>query len=159
MLGDARQGVIYCTAEVVEERVFNIIESLRTNIVTFYDSVETMVYIDRKLALVTLSMALYFPYTSVGPLFEALSDLEKGDGVKFYNLATNFTETLTVTCQDCNPLTVADAGASPDAGIAIQCADSGPISDDLAFLRGTYTTLSAQTKMVETAFALSVRCA
>ena len=143
----------------MEKRLFNLFESLRTNIVTLYDGVGTMVYIDRKFALVTLSMALYSPYTLVGPLFEALSDLEKGDALKLYNLATNFTETLTVTCQDCNPLTVADAGASVDASIAIQCADSGPISDNLAFLRSTYTTLSARTKMVETAFSLSVRCA
>ena len=143
----------------MEKRLFTIFESLRTNIVTLYDGVETMAYVDRKLALGTLSTALYSPYTSVGPLFEALSDLEKGDALKFYNLAANFTETLTVTCQDCNPLTVADAGASLDASIAIQCADSGPISDDLPFLRSTYTTLSARTKMVETAFALSIRCA
>ncbi|SRR5258706_8305558 len=47
------------TAEAVEKGLFSIFESLRTNIVTLYDGVETMVYIDRKFALVALSMALY----------------------------------------------------------------------------------------------------
>ena len=36
---------------------------------------------------------------------------------------------------------VADAGASPDAHISIQCADFGLISDDLTFLKGTYTAI------------------
>ena len=146
------------TGEDVEKRLFNIFESLRTNVVTVYGGVETMVLIDRKFALIALSVALYSPYTSMGPLFQALADLEKGDGLTLYSLAANFTD-LTVTCRDCDhPLTVADPGASPDAGTAIQCADSSPISDDLGFLKSVYNALAARTRTAETAFSISVRC-
>ena len=113
-----------------------------------------MVLIDRQVALSALWTTLYFPYTQAAQLFEALADLEKGDGRKIYNFIGN----LTVTCQECHPLTVADAGASPDADISVQCADSGPISDDLAFLKGTYQALSAQTYMVDLIFSFAVRC-
>ena len=142
------------TAEAVKKRLFNIFESLRTNIVTLYDGVENMVYIDRKFALSTLWAALYFPYTSMAPLFEAFSYLEKGDGHKLYNITGNFT----ITCQDCQPLTVENAGASPDAGIAIECADYGAISDDLTFLRSLYNELSAQTYLADIVFSISIRC-
>ena len=113
-----------------------------------------MVYIDRAFALTALWGALYNPYTAMAPLFEALSDLEKGDGHKLYN----FTGSLTVTCQDCQPLTVTNAGASIDAGIAIQCADSGAIPDDLTFLRSVYDALAARTSVADVVFPLSLRC-
>jgi len=113
-----------------------------------------MVFIDRQLALSALWTTLYFPYTFAAPLFEALLDLEQGDGRKFYTFVGN----LTVTCEGCHPLTVDDAGASPDADISVQCADSGPISDDLTFLKGTYDALSAQTYMVEMIFSYAIRC-
>lgn len=127
---------------------------MRTKVVTLYGGVETLVYIDRKLALGALWAALYTPYTSVAPVFEALSDLEKGDGLKLYNI----TGDLTVTCQDCHPLTVTDAGDPQDAGISIQCADSGPIPDDLQFLRSVYDAHSARTHLADVVFPLSLRC-
>jgi hypothetical protein len=113
-----------------------------------------MVYIDRKLALSTLWGAIYSPYTSIEPLFEALSDLEKGDGRKLYNIIGN----LTVTCEDCRPSAVAQAGATPDAGISTQCADSVAPSDDLTSLRGIYDTLSAQTYLADVTFPIAIRC-
>ena len=142
----------------MEKRFFNIFESLRTKIVTVYDGVEAMTYIDRKLALSSLWTALYFPYTSMAPLFEALSDLEKGDGLKFHHFVGNFTGNFTVTCQQCRTVTVDDAGASPDAAISIQCADSGPISDDLTFLRGIYDAVSAHTYLVDIPFYYAINC-
>jgi len=138
----------------VKNRLFSIIESLRTKIVTVYDGAETMVSIDRKLALASLFGALYFPYTQMETLFEAFSDLENGDGLKLYNFNGN----LTVTCQDCDPSTVAQAGNEFDANNAIRCADSGAISDDLAFLRGIYNTLADQTYLADVAFAAPARC-
>ena len=127
--------------------------------VTVYGDGETMVYIDRKLAFYGLALALYAPYTSSVPLFEALEDLEKGDGLKFYNFVGNFTGISTLSCEDCNPLTVDDAGAYPDADISIQCTDTGPISDDLAFLRGLYNALVAKSSsMAEFALFLNTRC-
>jgi hypothetical protein len=143
------------TADAVKERLFGILSSLRTKVVTIYNGVENMVYIDRKLALSTLWAAVYWPYTSMAPLFEALSDLEKGDGRKLYEIYGN----LTITCQDCHPLTLADAGASPDANIAIQCADSGPISDNLTDLSYMFGMLSGQTYFADMAFAFSSLCA
>ena len=113
-----------------------------------------MVYIDRKLALSALNSALYFPYTSVAPLFDALSDLEKGDGMKLSNIIGNHT----VTCQDCHSLAVPHTGASPDADISIQCADSGAIPDDLVYLRNVYNALSAQTNIADSVFLPTVRC-
>jgi len=138
----------------VKKRLFNIFESLRTNIVTLYDGVDNMVYINRKFALSILWGALYTPYTSMAPLFEAFSDLEKGDGHKLLNITGN----LTIACQDCQPLTVENAGVIPDASIAIECADSGAISDDLTFLRGIYNELSAQTSLADIVFSISIRC-
>jgi len=127
--------------------------------VTVYDGGETMAYIDRKLALFGLAFSLYSPYTSSALLYEALADLEKGDGLKFHNYIGIFSGNPTAHCQDCNPLTVADAGASPDADISIQCADTGPISDDLAFLRPLYNTLAAKSSsMAEYALFLYTRC-
>ena len=127
--------------------------------VTVYDGEETMVYIDRKLALFSLGVAIGSPYTSSEPLFEALADLEKGDGLKFHNLVASFTRDFTVPCHDCNPLTVADGGASPDVDVSIQCADTGPTSDDLASLRSLYDTLAATSpSMAELALSISVRC-
>ena len=145
------------TAEAVEKRLFNIFESLRAKIVTVYDGVKTMVFIDRKIALGALWVALYQPYEVIAPLFDAYSDLEKGDGLKFYTLIANFTGNLTVTCQDCYP-PIADAGAGPDADISIQCADSGPMSDDFAFLRSTYSMFSAQTYLADIIFDIAIRC-
>ena len=113
-----------------------------------------MVYIDRKLALTTLWVALHTPYTLVAPLFDALSDMEKGDGHKFYKIIGN----LTVTYQDCHPLTVTQAGASPDADISIQCADIGATSDDPSFLRGLYGAFSARTYLADIVFSLAIRC-
>ena len=138
----------------MKKRLFNIFESLRTNIITLYDGVENMVYINRKFALSTLWAALYFPYALMAPLFEAFSDLEKGDGHKLLNITGN----LTITSQDCQPLTVESAGASPDAGIAIEWADYGAISDDLTFLRSIYNDLSAQTYLADIVFSFSIRC-
>ena len=88
------------TGEDVEKRLFNIFESLRTNLVTLYDGVETMVYIDRKFALAALAAAVYSPYTSMGQLFDAMSDLEKGEGPKLYHSLANSTTDSTLTCQD-----------------------------------------------------------
>ena len=90
-----------------------IFESLSTDILTLYlfDSVESMVYIDRKIAVVALSIVLY---TSVGLLFEALSDLEKRGGLKLYKFHRKKGHPPSLTCQDCNPLTVTDAGASTE---------------------------------------------
>jgi hypothetical protein len=138
----------------VEQRLFNILDALRTEHVIVYGGVETMVYIDRKLALNTLLSAAYVPYTNMAPLFEALSDLEKGDGLKLYHIFGN----LTVTCQDCQPLTVAHAGATPEAGIAIQCADSGPISDDLSFVGSISDALSARTLFADIVYTFSTLC-
>jgi len=127
--------------------------------VTVYDGVETMVYLDRKIVVFGFAVALGSPYTSSEPLFEALADLEKGDGLKFHNLVAIFTGNYTVPCQDCNPLTVANGGAYPDADISIQCADTGPVSDDLAPLRSLYDTLATKSSsMAEFALSLSVRC-
>jgi len=117
-----------------------------------------MVYIDRKVALATLSAALFTPYATIAPLFEAFSDLEKGDGLKLYNFIASITGNLTVTCEDCYPSTVAHAGASPDADISIQCTDSGATSDDLASLRSIYDATSSQTYLADISFAVSVRC-
>jgi hypothetical protein len=85
------------------------------------------------------------PYTAAAPLFEALSDLEKGDGHKIYHIVEKFFGDLTVTCQDCNLSTVADGGVSPDADTPIQCASSGPVFDDLTFLKSVYNSLTAIT--------------
>ena len=87
-------------------------------------------------------------------MFEALSDLERGDGLKLYNLTGN----ATVSCQDCQPLTITNAGASPDADISIQCADSGAIPDDLASLRSMYAALSGLTYVADIVFPLSLHC-
>ena len=80
-------------------------------------------------------MAHYSLHTSVGPLFGALSDLEKGDALKLYNVATNFTETLTLSCQNWNPLTVADASASLEGSISIQCAPMTPEPHEMPSMR------------------------
>jgi len=138
----------------VKNRLFSIIESLRTKIVTVYGGVETMVSINRKLALGSLFGALYFPYGTMEPLFEAFSDLENGDGLKLYNFYGN----LTVTCQDCDPSTVSQAGNELDASYSIQCTDSGATSDDLAYLRSIYNTLAAQTYLADVAFFAPARC-
>ena len=112
---------------------------------------------DRNLALTSLFVGAYFPYDAMGPLFGAYSELEKGNGFPLYNLIANFTGNLTVDCQDCyRP--VAQAGASPDADISIQCADSGAQSDDPTFLRSLYDALAAQTQLADAAFGLAVRC-
>jgi hypothetical protein len=131
------------TAEAVEKRLFNIFESFRTKVATVYDG-ETMVHVDRSPALVSLLFALEFPYTLGMTVFDALTDLEKGGGLKFYNFAKYILGNATVTCRDCQPLTVAHAGNELHARAAIQCSDSGPISDDLASLRGVYDSLSAR---------------
>lgn len=117
-----------------------------------------MAYIDRKLALASLWTAVYFPYTMMAPLFEALADLEEGDGLKFYHFVGNYTGNFTVTCQQCHPLTVGDAGASPDADTSIQCADSGPVSSDLSFLKGIYDAVSVQTYLADIPFYYAIRC-
>jgi len=145
------------TAEAVEKRFYNIIESLHTKVVTLYDGVGTMVLIDRKFALGALWVSLYFPYQTMAPLFEAYSDLEKGNGLKLYTLLANITRNLTVTCQDCHPL-VAHAGVSLDTDISVQCADSGAISDDLAFVRSIYDQFSTQTRLADIIFSMAVRC-
>ena len=116
-----------------------------------------MVFIDRNLALGSLFVGAYFPYGAMGPLFEAYSELEKGNGFPLYNIISNFTGNLTDNCQDCYQL-LAQAGASPDADISIQCADSGAQSDDPAFLRSLYDALAAQTQLADIAFGLAVRC-
>ena len=141
----------------MEKRLFNLFESLRSKVVTIYDGVKTMVFIDRKIALTSLFIANYFPYDGMGPLFGAYSELEKGNGLPLYNLITNSTGNLTVTCQDCyRP--VAEAGVSPDADISIQCADSGAQTDDLTFLKGLYGSVAAQTQLADIAFNLALRC-
>jgi len=141
----------------VEKRLYNIFESLRTKVVTLYDGVKTMVLVDRKVALGALWFSLYFPYETMAPLFEAYSDLEKGNGLKLYAILASTTGNLTVTCQDCHPL-VAHAGASPDADISIQCTDSGATPDDLASVRSIYDGISAQTHLADIIFGVAVRC-
>ena len=137
----------------MEKRLFNIFESLRTKIVTVYDGVKTMVMIDRKIALAALWFAVYWPYETMAPLFEVYSDLEKGNGLKFYTLIANVTGNFTATCQDCHPL-MANAGASPDAAISIQCADSGATPDDLASVRSIYDAHAAQTRLADVVFSV-----
>jgi hypothetical protein len=139
----------------VEKRLFNIFDSLRTKIVTLYDGAKTMVSIDRKFALSTLFIGTFFPYEAMAPLFEAYSDLEKGNGLKLYTLFASLVGNFTVTCEDCYPL-VDHAGASPDASTSILCADSGPTPDDLASLRSIYDGLSAQSRLADVMFF--VRC-
>jgi len=141
----------------VEKRFYNIIESLRDKVVTLYDGVKTMVLVDRKVALDALWFSLYLPYETMAPLFEAYSDLEKGNGLKLYTLLANITGNLTVTCQDCYPL-MAHAGVSPDADISIQCADSGATPDDLASVRSIYDGFSAQTRLADIIFGVAIRC-
>ena len=141
----------------MEKRLFNLFDSLRSEVVTLYDGVKTMVLMDRNLALGSLFLGAYFPYGIMGPLFEAYSELEKGNGFPLNNLIANFTGNLTVDCQDCyRPET--QAGASPDADISIQCADSGAQSDDPTFLRSLYDGLAAQTQLADIAFSFAVRC-
>jgi hypothetical protein len=135
----------------VEKRLFNIFDSLRTKIVTLYDGAKTMVFIDRKFALSTLFIGTFFPYEAMAPLFEAYSDLEKGNGLKLYTLFASIVGNATVTCEDCYPL-VDHAGASPDASISIECADYGPTPDDLASARSIYDVFSAQTRLADIMF-------
>ena len=116
-----------------------------------------MVIIDRKIAHDALWGALLQPYEGMAPLFDAYSDLEKGDGLKLYTFIQKFTGNLTVTCQDCYP-PMADTGASPDADISIQCADFGPMTDDLAFLRSTYDMFSSQTQFADHIFNIAIHC-
>ena len=116
-----------------------------------------MVFIDRKAALASLYAVIYFPYNDMGPLFGAYSELEKGNGFPLYNLITNSTGNLTVTCQDCSS-PVAQAGVSPDADISIQCADSGAQSGDLTFAKSIYNALAAQTQLADMAFLYAGRC-
>ena len=145
------------TAEAVEKRLFNLFESLRSKVVTLYDGAKTMVLIDRKLSLASLFAVTTFPYQGMASLFEAYSALEKGDGFPLYNLISNITGNFTVTCQDCyHP--VAQAGASPDASIAILCTDGGAQSDDPTFLKSLYDTFAAQTRLADIAFGIAVRC-
>jgi hypothetical protein len=139
----------------VEKRLFNIFDSLRTRVVTLYDGAKTMVSIGRKFALSTLFIGTFSPYEVMEPLFEAYSDLEKGNGLKLYTLFASILGNFTITCEDCYPL-VAQAGAEPDAGISIQCADFGPTPDDLAFVRSIYDGLSAQSRLADVMFF--VRC-
>jgi len=141
----------------VEKRLFNIVESLRTKVVTLYDGPKTMVSLGRKSALAALWISSIFPYVAMDPLFEAYSDLEKGDGLKLYTILTSLIGNLTATCEDCHP-PVTHGGASPDADISIQCADSGAISDDLAFVRSIYDGFSAQTRLADINFGTAVRC-
>ena len=116
-----------------------------------------MDFIDRKIALASLFAVSFFPYDGMGPLFGAYSELEKGNGFPLYNLISNYTGHLTVTCQDCHH-PVAQAGVAPDADIAIQCADFGAQSDDLTFLKGLYNALAAQTQLADIAFLYAARC-
>ncbi len=145
------------TAEAVEKRLFNLFESLRSKVVTLYDGVKTMVFIDRKIALSSLFVVSFFPYEGMASLFEAYSDLEKGNGFPLYNLIANSIGNLTVTCQDCHH-PVAQAGASPDADISIQCADAGAQSDDPAFLKSLYDAIATHTQLADIAFGAAVRC-
>ena len=145
------------TAEAVEKRLFNILESLRTKVVTVYDGVKTLVLIDRKLVLGSVFVGLYQPYETFAALFHAYADLEKGNGTTFYSLLTTYVVNLTVTCQDCYPI-LPHAGAGPDAGIAIQCGDTGPAPDDLTSLRSVYNAFSAQTSLADIVFSIVVRC-
>ena len=78
---------------------------------------------------------IYFPKYSVA-FRSTLRSIEEYRR-KFYNFIGN----LTVTCEQPHPLRIADAGASPDAHISVQYADSGPIPDDLTFLKGTYNAI------------------
>ena len=139
----------------MEKRLFDLFESLRPKIVTLYDGVKTMVFIDRKVALASLFTSAFFPYDGMGPLFGAYSELEKGNGLPLYNLFAKFTGNITVTCQDCS-YPVAQAGVSPDASNSIQCADSGAQSDDLTILRSIYDRYAAQTQLADVVF--SIRC-
>ena len=116
-----------------------------------------MVLIDRKISLASLFVVTYFPYEGMTSLFKAYSELEKGNGFPLYNLITNSTGNFTVTCQDCDH-PVAQAGASPDTGIAIQCADAGGQSDDPTFLRSLYDAFAAQTQLADIAFGFALRC-
>ena len=116
-----------------------------------------MVFIDRKIALASLFVVSFFPYDGMEPLFGAYAELEKGNGLPLYNLISSSTGNLTVTCQDC-PHPVAQAGASPDADISIQCADSGAQSDDLTFLKSLYNSFAAQTQLADIVFNLATRC-
>ena len=116
-----------------------------------------MVFIDRKVALASLFVVSSFPYDGMGPLFRAYAELEKGNGLPLYNLISNYTGKLTVTGQDCY-YPVAHAGVSPDADIAIQCADFGAQSDDLTFAKSIYDALAAQTQLADIAFLYVARC-
>ena len=141
----------------MEKRLFNIFESLRTKVVTVYDGVKTLVLIDRKIVLGSLFVGLLQPYETLASLFHAYADLEKGNGTTFYSLLATYVVNLTVTCQDCYP-TLPQAGATPDADIAILCQDTGPIPDDLTSLRSIYNALSAQTSLADIVFSLVARC-
>ena len=116
-----------------------------------------MDFIDRKIALASLFVVSSSPYDGMGPLFGAYSELEKGNGFPLYNLISNYTGNLPVTCQDCSH-PVAQVGVSPDADISIQCADFGAQSDDLTFLKSLYDTLAAQTQLADMAFHYVARC-
>ena len=116
-----------------------------------------MVVIDRNLALASLFVGVYFPYDTMGPLFGAYSELEKGNGFPLYNLISSSTGNFTVTCQECYH-TLAQPGASPDADISILCADGGAQSDDPTFLKSLYDAFAAQTHLADSAFGLVVRC-
>ena len=141
----------------MEKRLFNLFDSLRSKIVTLYDGVKTTVLIDRKISLASLFVVTFFPYEGMASLFEAYSELEKGNGFPLYHLISNSTGNFTVSCQDCNH-SVAQAGVSLDASIAIQCADAGAQSDDPTFLKSLYDALATQTQLADIAFGLAVRC-
>ena len=145
------------TPEAVEKRLFNILESLRTKVITVYGGVKTLVLIDRKLVLGSLFVGLYQPYETIAALFHAYADLEKGNGTTFYGLLSTYVVNLTVTCEDCYPI-LPQAGAAPDAGTAIQCGDSGPVTDDLTSLRSIYNAFSAQTSLADIVYSIAVTC-
>ena len=132
-------------------------ESLRSKVITIYDGVKTMDFINRKVALTSLFDVSYSPYDGMGPLFGAYAELEKGNGLPLYNLILNYTGNLTVTCQDC-PHSVAQADASPDAFNSILCSDSGAHSDDTTYLKGLYDALAAQTQLADIAFDKVAPC-
>ncbi|PVF98203.1 alpha/beta-hydrolase [Serendipita vermifera] len=114
------------SVDKIRARYLNLVNSLDSKPVTVHAN-GTLGLVTRKHVHSALFSALYRPYKAMKQLFEALHQLEKGNGLPFWEFANLNEPALHCECGS----TLPPPENRGESGTAVLCTDLPPVEDDL----------------------------
>ncbi|PVF98199.1 alpha/beta-hydrolase [Serendipita vermifera] len=141
------------SADKVKERYLKLVSSLDTKPVTVHAN-DTIAIITRKYVHEALFGALYKPYKNMKPLFEALKQLENGNGLPLWEVAMAGEPKLSCKCGS-EPI---PAVSREESGAAVECTDGLPVEDDLPSLHTHFEKLANVSYFGDIWSSIRMRC-